>query len=196
MSPILIIAYFTKDTQYQILSEELRASCNKFNLNIYLESIPNLNSWELATHYKARFIKDCLNRFTDTNLVYIDVDAKFMEYPVLFDSINCDIGYRTENFKWRANEALSGTIYLKNTPKVLSFMNTWISLNELVKAERMKPETWEQKNMQRALSKHSDIVYINLPPEYTYIQDHTKRMYPGIKPIIMHYQESRNQFKK
>jgi len=192
MSPqFLVIAYYTENTSYEALAANLRKSLQHFGIAHHIEGIKDLGSWEKNTHHKAYFIKKCL---TDRNqdLLCVDVDAVFKAYPELIPTLDCDIAYRTENFRWRKDEALSGTIFLRNNDKVKRLVDRWIELNEATPAERMKPETWEQKNMQRAQRELSDIVYYNLPPEYTYIFDHTRTMFPGIQPVIEHYQESRN----
>jgi hypothetical protein len=132
-----------------------------------------------------------MNTVDSEYLLYVDVDAVFKAYPQIFETLDCDIAYRTENFRWRADEALSGTVYFRNNEKVKRMVDRWINLNESTPAERMKPETWEQKNMQRAQREFSDLVYYNLPPEYTFITDHTKTMYPGLFPVIEHFQASR-----
>jgi hypothetical protein len=192
MSPqFLVIAYYTRNTSYEALSVKLKKSLQNFSIPHYIEPINDQGSWEKNTHYKAYFIKKCLND-RNLDLLYVDVDAVFKSYPILIDTLSCDLGYRTEDFKWRKDEALSGTIFLRNNDKIKTFVNRWIQLNEAVPAERMKPETWEQKNMQTAHREFNDLIYHNLPPEYTYIFDHTKTMYPRISPVIEHYQESRN----
>ena len=190
MSPFLVIAYYTLGNQYETLSENLTKSCNDLKIPLFLKPIQNLGSWEKNTHHKANFIYECLCSY-NRNLVYVDVDAVFRKYPDLFDSIECDIAYRTENFKWRSNEALSGTIFLRNNDKVKGLVKNWISINESVPAIRRLPTTWEQANMQKAVESDVSLNYYNLPPEYTYIFDHTKRMYPHIEPVIEHFQASR-----
>jgi hypothetical protein len=190
MSPFLIIAYYTLGNPYQQLSENLRKSCKEFNLPLFLKPIEDLGSWEKNTHYKANFISDCLERFSE-NLVYVDVDAEFKRYPDLFKSLECDIAYRTENFRWRKNEALSGTIFMGNNDRVRSLVNLWKSINGANESFRSRPDTWEQANLQRATEQTLEIDYKNLPPEYTYIFDHTKSMYPNILPVIEHFQASR-----
>ena len=190
MSPFLIIAYYTLGNPYQELSENLRKSCKEFNLPHFLKPIEDLGSWEKNTHYKANFISECLVRFSE-NLVYVDVDAEFKRYPDLFESLDCDIAYRTENFRWRKDEALSGTIFMRNNNNVKSLVNTWQSINDSNQSFRDRPDTWEQANLKRATEKTLEISYKNLPPEYTYIFDHTKSMYPDISPVIEHYQASR-----
>ena len=192
MSPqFLVIAYYTRNTSYEALSIKLKKSLQNFSIPHYIEPINDQGSWEKNTHYKAYFIKKCLND-RNLDLLYVDVDAAFKSYPSLIDTLSCDLGYRTEDFKWRKDEALSGTIFLRNNDRIKKFVDRWIQLNEAVPAERMKPETWEQKNMQTAHREFNDLIYHNLPPEYTYIFDHTKTMYPRISPVIEHYQESRN----
>jgi hypothetical protein len=196
MSPnFLVIAYYTKGNSYEHISENLKNSCKTYDIPLYIESIQDLGSWEANTHYKAQFILKCLERFKQ-NLAYVDVDAVFRRFPDLFNTLDCDIAYRTESFKWRSNEALSGTIFLKNCPNTIEIIKSWISLNERNPSSRYKPDTWEQANMQKVVKSSSSINYYNLPPEYTFITDHTRRMYPQLKPVIEHFQESRNAFKK
>jgi hypothetical protein len=192
MSPqFLVIAYYTESTAYEVLAGNLKRSLQNFSLPHHIEPIEDLGSWEKNTHYKAYFIKSILE-IRNQDILYVDVDAQFKQYPDLILNLDCDIAYRTQDFKWRSDEALSGTLFLKNNEKTKKFVDRWIELNEAVPAERMKPETWEQKNMQRAQREMKDLVYYNLPPEYTFIYDHMKIMYPGIPPVIEHYQESRN----
>jgi hypothetical protein len=191
MSPqFLTIAYFTQNNKYQTLSENLKESCENFGVPLFLQAIEDLGSWEKNTHYKAKFILECLENF-ESNLLYVDVDAVFRSFPSLMENIDCDIAYRTENFGWRPNEALSGTIFLNNNSKTKELVNKWIELNEQTPAQRYKPETWEQANMQRAVELVPEIRYLNLPPEYTFVFDHSKRLYPGLKPVVEHFQASR-----
>jgi len=187
----LVIAYYTQNTSYQNLAYRLQESLQNFSIPHYIKPIGDLGSWEKNTHYKAHFILECLEKFNQ-NLVYVDVDAVFRSFPDLFNTLDCDIAYRTEDFRWRKDEALSGTIFLWNNSKVESLVKKWIEINSKIPAERSKPETWEQKHMQTAVRENPDIIYYNLPPEYTYIFDHTRAMYPEIRPVIEHFQESRH----
>jgi hypothetical protein len=43
---------------------------------------------------------------------------------------------------------------------------------------------------------YKSINYYNLPPEYTFITDHTRKLYPGLNPVVEHFQESRKVLKK
>lgn len=191
MRPYLVIAYATRNDYYESLSQQLVKSCNELDIPIHLELIDSLGSWEKNTHYKAEFIKNCITTLEEKAFVYVDVDALFRSKPILFDSIETDISFRLENFPWRKNEPLSGTVYFKKSPQILDLINDWIRINNETPAKRMDPFTWEQYNLKKALDLHSSINFINLPPEYVFITDHTRRLYPGVVPIIEHFQASR-----
>ena len=191
MSPYLVIAYATKNDYYETLSNHLKQSCQNLNIPIHLELIDSLGSWEKNTHYKAQFIKDSIINFDSPAFVYVDVDAIFKAQPVLFDTLECDLSFRIENFPWRKNEPLSGTIYFKKSPEIIALIDDWIRINNEVPAERRNPLTWEQYNLKKALDLHSDINFFNLHPEYVCITDHTRRLYKGILPVIEHFQASR-----
>lgn len=197
MSPqFLVIGYYTKDTSYENLALQLKKSLAELSLPNYIEAIPDQGSWEKNTHYKATFIQKCLVERTE-DLLYVDVDAVFRSYPSLISEIgkDHDLAYRTEDFRWRKDEALSGTIFIKNNDLMRGFVDQWIEMNRNNPAERTKPETWEQKNMQRVHRSIPEIRYYNLPPEYTFIFDHSKKMFPGVSPVIEHFQESRKAHK-
>ena len=89
-----------------------------------------------------------------------------------------------------------GRLIVATNKDLKAMVNEWISINESRPAERMKPETWEQKNMQTAQRKMPEIKYYNFPPEYTFITDTHRQMFPGVTPIIEHFQESRRYVHK
>jgi hypothetical protein len=188
-----VIGYYTRGTRYESLSWRLINSCDAFGLPHYIEGVEDLGSWEKNTHYKAQFVRECLSQFPGEPLLYVDVDAVFQKMPVAISLIpeEVDIAYRTENFPWRKDEPLSGTIFFRNTSKTQEVVAKWEELNNKTPAVRNKPETWEQQNLKRALEAVKDANYYNLPPEYTFITDHTRRLFPGLLPVIEHFQASR-----
>lgn len=192
MSPFKVIAYATRDDYYEKLAIQLSESCNRFNIPIHLQLIDSLGSWELNTHYKGQFIKSCLETLDDVqHFLYVDVDATFMDYPSLIDTLDCEISYRIENFRWRSNEPLSGTIYIKKTGNTIKLLEDWIKINNEIASNRRDPLTWEQYNLQRAMDINPQLSFVNLPAEYCYVDKHTKSHYPDISPVIYHHQASR-----
>ena len=192
MGTFLVIAYATKNDYYEELSNNLKNSCISNNIPLHLELIESLGSWENNTHFKASFIKRCIeNNKEYTSFVYVDVDAVFRSYPTIFDNMEHDVAFRIENFKWRPNEPLSGTIFFKKSDGVIKLLDDWIEINNQIKAERNNPLTWEQFHLKSALDRNSELSFLNLPPEYCYVDTHSKNLYPLITPIIYHYQASR-----
>lgn len=196
MGNFIVIAYATKNDYYESLSKNLIESCQKFNVPLHLSMIDSLGSWEKNTHYKADFIKQCLQEMDSERFVYVDVDAVFRSYPSHFDNLDCDISFRLEDFVWRKSEPLSGTIFLKKSDAILSLVEDWISINNQIPSERRNPLTWEQYHLKTALDKNPNLKYENLPAEYVFITDHTRRLYPGLSPVIEHFQASRRYIHK
>jgi len=191
---ILVVGYFTLGTPYVQEAEKTKASCDKFNLQHYIVGVENLGSWQKNTRYKALFLKECLLKFPDKKIVYVDCDAKFLQYPTFFDNLNCDISVCFQDFPWKKNECLSGTIYLESNANTIEICDKWYNLN--VK-EGDEAKTFEQWNLGTLIEEmKSRINFRQLPPEYCFIFDSMRRIYgEKMNPVIEHYQKSR-EFKK
>ena len=188
MNNFTIIAYYTKDTYYKDLAESLTASCKKFNLDYIIQEIPNLGTWQKNTHYKPIFIHNMLKKDVEA-VVYVDVDAVFMENPLRFNAIQKDIAIPIlDHVKHgkvkRGKELLSGTLYFKNTIYSKQLINKWCE--ECVE----NPNMWDQRVLEKIVSGFD---YEILPDEYCYIFDYKYKQIGS--PVITHYQASR-RFRK
>jgi len=111
------------------------------------------------------------------DIVYVDVDAKFVRYPELFNTIEADIGY------WRCNlrnqkHLASGTLYLSH--KAYGLVSAW--------ASECSASTDNDQTVLDRLLDDFDIVKTELPMEYCQIFDWPLQ---SDKPVIVHYQASR-----
>lgn len=188
---LLIIGYYTINTPYEKEKDKLIESLKKFNYEFYIKGINNLGDWNLNTKYKAKFILECLLKYPNKKLLYLDVDAIVLKPLDFFVNFSADISMRVEDWKWRKNEYLSGTIYLESNQKTIDIVNEWIDLNEKTIHDSKQLEQW---NLGIIIDKYKDtnkLIFKNLPPEYTYIFDLTKVKYPNLVPIIIHNQASR-----
>ena len=132
-----------------------------------------------------------LLKYPNHRLLYIDCDAVMHRVPILFKNYDCDIAVRWQDFRWRKNECLSGTIYLANNPQTLELCQRWEGNNT---SEGPGAKTFEQWNLGKAIEEmrnEGKIKDENLPPEYTMIFDSMRQMYPNITPVIEHFQASR-----
>jgi len=185
----IVIGYFTKNTFYEKHAGVFIKSLERLNIPYHVEGVDNLGSWHKNTSYKPTFIKQMLKKFPDKNIVYVDCDAEFMEYPVLFDELDCDIAVHNfdrryhPNIKTEAWEILSGTIFLRNNETVYALVEKW---------ERKcqdAPMTWDQKHLAKLIG----INYYDLPGEYCKIYNLMKHIK---NPVIVHYQASRTVRKR
>ena len=184
MIPFIVVAYYTRKTFYEDDMKRLLKSLKLYKIPYYIESINSLDSWAANTSYKPTFLKQMMKKFPDHNIVYIDCDAEFKSYPVLFDDLDCEIA--VHNFDKTQHpritrlgfEILSGTIFFKNVKKVYDLIERWEG-----RCQRIS-HVWDQRHLENLIGKE----YYNLPPEYCTIFDvmsHIKN------PVIVHYQTSR-----
>ncbi len=184
MSNFIVVGYYTLDTAYEDLAKTFIESLVRFNIPYHVEGIDCLGHWYRNTGYKPTFLKRMMKKFPTKNIVYVDVDTAFFGYPDLFEQLDCEVGVHhfDRSYHKRNNvqgfEVLSGTIFLKNTKKVLDLVDRW------ARECKLRPYIWDQKSLERILEGK----FYNLPGEYCAIFDlmeHIKH------PIIVHYQASR-----
>jgi uncharacterized Rossmann fold enzyme len=191
LSDLLIVGYYTISTPYEDEAKKLIASCNKIGIQHDIKGVQNLGSWQSNTRYKAKFMLDMLLKHPDKRLLYVDCDAVIHSLPVLFKNYSADVAVRFQDFNWRKNECLSGTIYMENNLKTRRLCELWAKENI---SEGVNAKTFEQWNLAKAIEqmgKTDGLVCKNLPPEYTFIFDSMRKIYPGAVPVIEHFQASR-----
>lgn len=191
MKGIVFVAYYTFNTPYEKEAMKLKESLKKLNLLHDVVAVPSIGDWQANTRFKVKFLQDMLKKHKGKNLVYVDVDAVVHSIPILFKDMKCDIGIRYQDFRWRKNECLSGTIFLANNEKVMKVCEEWDKINL---KEQHNDSNLEQWNLGSAIEHLKDKLNLNvevLPPEYTFIFDSMKIMYPNIIPVIEHFQASR-----
>lgn len=179
----IIVAYFTRDTIYEEKACTFIKSVIKYNIPYSITPVDNLGDWWKNTGYKPTFLKEMMKKFPDTNIVYVDCDAEFMKYPVLFDTLECNVGvYVFDRSCYRKSahglEVLSGTIFLKNNDIVYKMVEQWET------ECKSNPKVWDQKSLEKVLAGN----FYTLPGEYCKVFD---RMDHITDPVIVHYQTSR-----
>ena len=183
----VVVAYFTVGTLYEARARILQASLDRHRVPYYIEGVPNLGSWDLNTSYKPTFIKQMLAKWPDQDIVYVDVDAEFQQYPDLFETLgstmkNLIAAYVFDRSCYRRSahgfELLSGTLYFRNVDETVELVDAW------EKRTQMDIKEWDQKSLEHVLKGKFDV----LPGEYCKIFD---RMPEVTRPVIVHFQASR-----
>jgi len=189
--PYIIVSYYTVNTPYEKEAAKLKSSLDKLKIPYDIVGVKNLGDWQANTRFKAKFMGQMLDKHIGKSIVWVDSDAIIHSYPKLFDNYNYDIAVRWQDFRWRKNECLSGTIYMANNSHMRDLCKRWEGENI---AEGPNAKTFEQWNLGKSIIEmrtEGKIKDGNLPPEYTMIFDSMRAMYPDVKPIIEHFQASR-----
>jgi hypothetical protein len=174
----VVVSFYTEKTPYADEVKKLAASAERFGLNCWIKGAPNLGSWEKNCQYKAVFIREALDQFSD-DVVWVDADAVFEQIPTLFDELTCDIAYHYLEYR---KELLSGTLFIKNNEKMRASLDQWIALNKT-------NNEWDQKNLQQIVEQDNTLQCDILPEAYCKIHKHKVQVERN--PVITHYQASR-----
>jgi len=192
LTNLMVVGYYTVNTPYEEEAQNLLASLNKLGINHDISGVKTLGNWQANTRFKAEFMLDMLIKHPKYRLLYVDVDAIVHRMPDLFKNYKCDIAVRWQDFRWRKNECLSGTIYMENNERTKRICELWRDINV---TEGNASNRMEQWNLDTVINKMKaedpGFTYKNLPPEYTMIFDSMRSMYPNILPVIEHFQASR-----
>ena len=191
LSNLLVVGYYTEHTPYEHEAQNLIDSCKKLSINHHIKPVQNLGSWQENTRFKARFMLNMLNMYPGKRLLYVDCDAVLNSRPELFINYSADVAVRYQDFTWKKNECLSGTIYMENNLKTRRLCEKWMEYNQKDPSGSKNLEQWNLGKAIEDMVKNDGLVCKNLPPEYTFIFDSMRKIYPDLKPVIEHFQASR-----
>lgn len=179
-TPFSLVAYYTVNTPYEKEINNLKESCEKFNIPLYTRGYKSRGSWVENCAIKSEFIQDCLEKF-DNTIIYLDSDAVIVKEPILFSNFVDDIAVYYTPFK----ELVSATLFFSNNSKTKLLVDLW------VRAQHNNPSEWDQKVLQSTIEYYKDSIglrIVQLPTEYCKIFDKFKSCKD---PVITQNQASR-----
>lgn len=193
MNDLLFISYFTKFTPYeQIVHKCLLPSFNRFNLRYYIFEIESKGHWRINAIQKPLIIKEALNNFPKSDIVWNDADSEILQFPQLFFDIPQKYDLAVNYLNWQdhygkeGQEMLDGTVLWRNNKKIHTFIDDLILLS-----------TNKNKDHQKAMAgmlKNTALTVFPLPREYSYIATQPNGQLPVKEleePVIIHHQASR-----
>ena len=77
-----------KNLTYGQYADRLIDNCKKLNINYNIERFPifaEKKLYQLALALKGEFILNCLNKFPNHKVIFIDIDLQILKFPVLFE---------------------------------------------------------------------------------------------------------------
>ena len=185
-SMIKLTAFYS-NSYYCSLAANLSLSLNKHWSGPYeISKVQGLESWGAAVSHKPKFILDSLVSGSCEGILYTDADSTLQRVPPI-EQLTGDIAYTPfKRSPHHAEEALTGTMYFKNTHEVQAFVREWMDCTPQWKGM----DTPEQLSLQQCLARTSLHIQC-LGPEWTFIHDDMREIYPDAKEIFLHHQASR-----
>ena len=181
---------FTTNEFYRRQSERLEASLTKYGIPYQIERLEHPGSWHKAVSMKPAFIKRMLEETTLDGVLYLDADAEVVAPLPLEVLAGVDIAYTEfRRSKEHPLELLTGTMLLRKNDSVMSLLDYWV---ENIGHWGHSPTPEQGALMETILAEDCPaVVTKDLGPAWTYIHDDFKDLFPDVKPLILHYQASR-----
>ena len=173
------VSFFTDN--YTEEAHRLMDSLSRLNLQFEIEIIKNQGSWQANTQYKAKFLLKKQEKHG--KVCWLDADCEVKKYPELLFDINEDVAFH----RFKDQELLSGTVFFNDSDAANLLLREWVKVNQ------ERPDKWDQKNLDEAIKRSPFVTIKQLPPEYCFIFDLSRKYYKITQPIIEHYQASREK---
>ena len=195
----IVCSFYTSGEYYEgVFLDKLFPSLKKYDLPYHVEEIESLGAWQLNSGLKSLFVEKMLIAYPTIDVVWVDVDGEFVQYPKLFEHIpgeyDLAVGY-TDMDKWYDTTRYNGkrqlnsaTCMFRAKKKTVDVVHDWRA-RTLVNATGI----WEQEHLQVAIDRYNGISTFELPMEYHYIATLPDGSPPKIKvdPVILQHQAGR-----
>lgn len=187
----LIVSYYTKNSSYEQEALFLKCSCEKLHLNYHIEGIPSRGSWSENCCFKPTFLKEQLLKHK-RDLLWVDCDAILVKPPYIFSNAVEDIGFKyiEEASSDHPSKVMTGTLFLKYTPKVIELLEKWeAGCKQALKEDE---SAWDQTVLRDLFSqKKGDYSLLKLPKSYCQVYDKIQSREELQASVIIHFQASR-----
>lgn len=181
MKPI-VVSYHT-DAYYQEYAEKfLIPSLNRFSLKYDIRSLPDLGDYFSNLNQRPAFLLRMMEHHQGRDILLIDVDAEIVSFPERV--LNCPEEVGVHFLKPSATAAprpFAGTLFLRNCNGVKELLRLWIDL------ARAYPFALDQETLGAALAIKVRFIRVDdLPPEYCWVENLMRPLWPKAVPVIRH----------
>lgn len=180
---------FTTCQFYQDLSVRLEKSLARFAIPYEFERVTHPGSWHAAVSMKPSFIRRMLEATTMDGVLYLDADAEVVA-PLPFEELDlADVAFtHFQRSLSHPPEMLTGTMFFRKSMETLIFLDAW---SERVPLWRYSHTPEQDALKQTIVDLKPTLRMMDLGPAWTYIHDDFAELYPDVRPLIKHYQASR-----
>ncbi|MBS9777970.1 MAG: hypothetical protein KGV50_04320 [Gammaproteobacteria bacterium] len=182
----IVCCFFTKS--YLTHAASLKQSLDNVSLGYYFKEVEDAGYWEANTRIKPHFILDCLEKFPQKNILYLDADAVVKQKLDYFNHISADVAfYNTKGMEGMSHDYLASTLFFNNNENTHKLVKQWIKEQENGSKTQV-----DQDSLDNAMQQlENELTVEPLPTGYIKIfdKDYTGEIY------IEQYQASRSQTK-
>lgn len=185
-SRILVCAFHTPD--YAETAAGLRQTLDQHDIDYHIEPTPAVPNWEAGTRRKPQFVLDCLKRFADRDILYLDADARVRKPLDELEKVSGDVAlyFRSGIKGGRPRlQPFAGTIFVRNNGEGLRFAEAWVE-----ETARARSEDVDGDCLIRVIGRLAGLTITQLPQTYAWIFDRKDLAAP---PVIEHLQASRGR---
>lgn len=187
-----IVSFYTKNTLYESEVQKLIESCERYELDYWVEGIESFGAWELNCAYKPFFIHRMIQRL-QRPVLWVDADATFQQKPASLPAFQADLAVRInlELPLEHPSRVMTGTVFAGATDGAERLLRTWAEAcqKELTTPGR-EVEFWDQVALRDVLALSSYYIQ-NLPKAYVKIEGHPQDELEVPDAVIQHHQASR-----
>lgn len=162
----IVVGFYTRGSFYEDEAKRMEKTARRLGLVVETTAVESAGSWVRNAALKPTFLLEARERLRGP-LLYVDVDAVFHRdpWPPLSD-MKSDIGV----FYSSDGKLISATIYLADTPEVLSLLREW------KEACDKDPDVWDQVTLQNILEKKmlDTLTISRLPVSFCWVFDRFK----------------------
>jgi len=178
----VVICFYTKNTDYEVVARKLTASCVRSHLEHRVIGVEPRGSWEANCAIKAEFVLETW-KSTGRPVLWVDADAILHSEPNLLRGVSADFAIH----RCRDWEFASGTLFFNQTPAAGALLRRWVARCKAF------PQVWDQVNLDLAWEDTAasyPLETLWLPEPYCRIFD----LHEGRSPaagVVEHFQASR-----
>ena len=213
---LMIIAYYTLNGDYKEHAKRLEKNIKKLGIPYEIVSKRNKRrlendgvlEWSLNANICPFFIQQMREKHPEKDLFSIDVDAEILRRPdlLLDHPRNYDFGavFIYNNY-YKFRQLCGGGLYFAASKMADKLLDEWCEVQtwrnkEIQDGIYRLPNIFpmEQETLQVIFLTVPDLEWVELPPEYGYIEPFSKgnkspkHIMPVVEnPVIIHYQASR-----
>lgn len=188
----LVVSFYTENTPYQLEALSLRASCLQFGIDVEIEGVESLGSWERNCARKPFFIQQKLLE-KKRPIFWVDADAIFRKVPNFSFLKSCDFAIR--EMKRFSNDRrfkyFSGSLFFNYTPLALEFVDKWCE-HCRQKVDRNQDLSFlDQISILDLMERGQPLTVFPLPISYAKVFDIDALEIGQEEVVIEHFQASR-----